>query len=88
MKKDPNESLSIESNCRPQYGSSELKLLEIWANFKYINSLLAKRRMIRYFQKNMYKIPVDNGSSHNILITLKIIALANITIIETSVLVV
>jgi hypothetical protein len=45
--------------------------------------------MIGYFRKNMSKIPVDNGSSLNKLITLKIIALTNITlIIETSVLVV
>jgi hypothetical protein len=42
--------------------------------------------MIGYFRKNMSNIPVDNGSSLNILITLKIIALANITLIETSVL--
>jgi hypothetical protein len=42
--------------------------------------------MIQYFQKNMSKIPVDNGSSLNKLITVKIIALTNITlIIETSV---
>jgi hypothetical protein len=34
----------------------------------------------------MSKIPGDNGSSLNILITLKIIALTNITLIETSVL--
>jgi hypothetical protein len=88
MKKAPNESLSMESNCRPQYGSFELKLLKIWANFKYLNSLLAKRRMIGYFRKNMSNIPGDNGFSLNILITLKIIALANITLIETSVLVV
>jgi hypothetical protein len=43
--------------------------------------------MIEYFQKNTSKIPVDNGSSLNKLITVKIIALTNITlIIETSVL--
>jgi hypothetical protein len=36
----------------------------------------------------MSKIPVDNGSSLNKLITIKIIALANIALIETSVLVV
>jgi hypothetical protein len=33
----------------------------------------------------MSKIPVDNGSSVNKLITLQIIALTNITIVETSV---
>jgi hypothetical protein len=43
--------------------------------------------MIQYFQKNMSKIPVDNGSSLNKLIKIKIIALNNIiTLIETSVL--
>jgi hypothetical protein len=41
--------------------------------------------MIGYFRKNMSKIPDDNGSSLNELITLKIIALTNITLIETSV---
>jgi hypothetical protein len=75
----------MESNCRPQLGSFELKLLKIWVNFKYINSLLDKRRMIGYFRKNMSKIPGDDGSSLNKLITLKIIALTNITLIETSV---
>jgi hypothetical protein len=65
-----------------------LNQLKIWAKIKHINSLLAKRRMIGYFRKNMSKIPVDNGSSLNKLITLKIIALTNITLIETSVLVV
>jgi hypothetical protein len=34
----------------------------------------------------MAKIPVDNGSSLNKLITIKIIALTNITLIETSIL--
>jgi hypothetical protein len=33
----------------------------------------------------MSKIPVDNGSSLNKQVTLKIIALTNITLIETSV---
>jgi hypothetical protein len=42
--------------------------------------------MIEYFRKNMSNIPGDNGSSLNIPITIKIIALTNITlIIETSV---
>jgi hypothetical protein len=44
--------------------------------------------MIQYFRKNMSKIPVDNGSSLNKLITIKINVLANITITKTSVLVV
>jgi hypothetical protein len=42
--------------------------------------------MIGYFRKNMSKIPGDNRSSLNITITIKIIALTNITLIETSVL--
>jgi hypothetical protein len=42
--------------------------------------------MIGYFQKNMSKIPGDNGSSLNKLIALKINILANITITKTSVL--
>jgi hypothetical protein len=41
--------------------------------------------MIGYFRKNTSKIPGDNGSSLNIPITIKIIALTNITLIETSV---
>ena len=42
--------------------------------------------MIRYFRKKTSNIPVDNGSSLNIPITIKIIALTNIRMIETSVL--
>jgi hypothetical protein len=41
--------------------------------------------MIGCIQKNRSKAPGDNGSSLIKLITLKIIALTNITIIETSV---
>jgi hypothetical protein len=81
MRNDPNYRLSMESNYRPQLGLFELKLLKIWAKFKHINSLLGKRHMIRIFSKNMSKIPVDNGSSLNKLITLQIIALTNITLI-------
>jgi hypothetical protein len=45
--------------------------------------------MIQIFsKKQVSKIPVDNGSSLNKLITKKVIALTNITLIETSVLVV
>jgi hypothetical protein len=40
----------------------------------------------RIFQKKTSNMPVDNGSSLNIPITIKIIALANRTLIETSVL--
>jgi hypothetical protein len=42
--------------------------------------------MIGYFRKNMSKIPGDNGSFLNKLITIKIIALTSITLIEISVL--
>ena len=42
--------------------------------------------MIGFSEKNTSYIPVDNGSSLNIPITIKIIALANITVIKTSVL--
>jgi hypothetical protein len=38
-KNDPNSRLSMESNGRPQPGLFVLKLLKIWANFKYVNSL-------------------------------------------------
>jgi hypothetical protein len=41
--------------------------------------------MIQYFRKKTSNIPVDNESSLNIPITIKIIELANITLIETSV---
>jgi hypothetical protein len=45
--------------------------------------------MIGFFEKKTSNMPVDNGSSLNIPITIKIIALTNIiTLIETSVLVV
>ena len=55
-------------------------------NFNYLNSLLVKDTHDRIFRKNTSYIPVDNGSSLNIPITIKIIALANITVIETCVL--
>jgi hypothetical protein len=42
--------------------------------------------MIQYFREKTSNIPVDNGSSLNIPITIKIVALTNITLIETSVL--
>jgi hypothetical protein len=44
--------------------------------------------MAGFSGKKTSNIPVDNGSSLNIPITVKIIALTNITLIETSVLVV
>ena len=54
--------------------------------FRYLNSLLVKDTHDRIFRKNTSYIPSDNGSSFNIPITIKIIALSNITVIETSVL--
>ena len=45
-----------------------------------------KTRIILFYLKNTSNIPVDDGSSLNIPITVKIIALANVTVIETSVL--
>jgi hypothetical protein len=41
--------------------------------------------MIRYIRKNTSIMPVDNGSSQNGPITVKIIALTHLTLIETSV---
>ena len=54
--------------------------------FKYLSSLLVKDTHDRIFQKNTSYIPGDNGSSLNVPITIKFIALTNITVIETSVL--
>jgi hypothetical protein len=56
--------------------------------FDYINSLLVKDTHDRIFGKKTSNMPIDNGSSLNIPITIKSIALTNITLIETSVLVV
>jgi hypothetical protein len=66
----------------------ESKLLKITPIFEYINSLLVKARIILIFRKKTSNMPVDNGSSLNIPITVKIIALTNRALIETSVLVV
>jgi hypothetical protein len=74
-----------ESNYRPLL-KFESKLLTIMAIFEYINSLLVKETHDRIFWKKTSNIPVDNGSSLNIPITIKIIALTNRTLIETSVL--
>ena len=41
--------------------------------------------MIGFFGKNRSYIPGGNGSSLNIPITIEIVALTNITVIETSV---
>jgi hypothetical protein len=76
----------MESNCRPLPELFTTKLLEISAIFEYINSLLVKARIILIFRKKTSNIPVGNGSSLNIPITMKIIALTNRTLIETSVL--
>ena len=54
--------------------------------FKYLSSLLVKDTHDRIFRKYTSNTPVDNGSSLNITIRMKIIALANIIVIETSVL--
>jgi hypothetical protein len=62
--------------------------VENWSDFKYIISLTRSNTWYRYFRKIMSEIPGDNGSSLSKLITIKIIALTNITLIETSVLVV
>ena len=54
--------------------------------FEYINSLLVKDTHDRIFQKNTSNMPVDNGSSLNITITVEIIELTDGMILETSVL--
>jgi hypothetical protein len=43
----------------------ELNQLKIWWNFKHINSLRKETHDTDIFEKNMSKIPVDNGSSLN-----------------------
>jgi hypothetical protein len=67
-------------NLRLLLTSSNLKL-KIGANFKYINSLLVKETHDETFWKKTSNIPVDNGSSLNVPITVKIMALTNITLI-------
>ena len=54
--------------------------------FKYLSSLLVKDTHDWIFRKKTPYISVDNGSSLNVTITIKIIVLTNITLIETSVL--
>jgi hypothetical protein len=63
-----------------------IKLMKICAIFEYIISLLVKDTHDRIFRKNTSNIPVGNGSSLNITIPIKIIALTNIRIIKTTVL--
>jgi hypothetical protein len=53
----------------------ESKLLKSTPIFEYINSLLVKQTHDPIFQKKTSNIPVENGSSLNIPITIKIIAL-------------
>jgi hypothetical protein len=65
---------------------NESKLLKIMPIFKYINSLLVKDTWYYILEKKTSNTPVDNGSSLNIPITIKIIALTNRTLIKTSVL--
>jgi hypothetical protein len=79
-----NEGIELQTSTE----RIESKLLKIWALFKYINSLLVKETHDPIFQKKTSNIPVDNESSLNIPITIKIIALANRTLIEISVLIV
>jgi hypothetical protein len=79
--------LTKEANYRPTQ-RVESKLLKITAIFRYINSLLVKETHDRIFWKKTSNIPIDNGSSLNIPITVKIIASTSITLIETSILVV
>jgi hypothetical protein len=62
--------------------------VKITAIFEYINSLLVKETHDPIFQKKTSNKPVDNGSSLNRPITVKIIALTSRILIETSVLVV
>jgi hypothetical protein len=45
-----NPWLSMEYKCRPQLGLFKLKLLKIWDNFKYINSLTRRDTWYRYWQ--------------------------------------
>ena len=54
--------------------------------FNYLNSVLVKDTHDRIFRRYTSNTPVDNESSLNITIRLKIIEIANITVIKTSVL--
>jgi hypothetical protein len=51
----------MRSNCRPQLGSSELKLLKIGAISKFINWFTKRDKWSDIFRENTYKIPGDNG---------------------------
>jgi hypothetical protein len=58
---EPNYRLSMESNCRPQFGSFELKLLKIGAMIKYINSLSLRDEWSDIFKKTCPIYPVIMG---------------------------
>jgi hypothetical protein len=82
------------SQCKSKYGIRlpastrivRVKAVENLSNFYVYKLSLTKETHDTIFsKKNMSKIPGDNGSSLNIPITIKIIALPNITLIETSV---
>jgi hypothetical protein len=72
-----------ESNYRPQLKESSRSCWKL--RWVYKLSLSKSTNNFDYSKKTS-NIPVDNGSSLNIPITMKIIALTNITLIETSVL--
>jgi hypothetical protein len=78
-----NEGIELQPSTNQRF---VWKLLKFMAIFKYKNSLLVKARIILIFRKKTSNIPVNNGSSLNISITIKIIALTSRTLIETSVL--
>jgi hypothetical protein len=70
-----------ESNYN-QLIENRVEAVENKTNFEYINSLLVKETHDTIFQKKTSNIPVDNGSSLNIPITIKIIALTNRTLVR------
>jgi hypothetical protein len=76
----------MDSNCRPKFSSFELYCLKFGQFLSIFTRLREETHDTIFQRKNISKIPVDNGSSLNKLITLKIIALTNITLIEKSVL--
>ena len=77
-----NEGIELQTTTR----INGLRLLEFASNFEYLKSLLVKDTHDRIFRKNTSYIPGDNGSSLNITIPIKIIALTNISIIKRTVL--
>ena len=82
--------LMLEAERMEQYDTSTSRL-KLWkrrrANLSISPFLFKKRRIIGFFpRKYMPNIPVENGSSFNEPITIKIIALTNVIMIETSIL--